>query len=79
MAQTVIWESSDPSTAAVSEDGVVEAVQEGTAVITATLPEKEMSENFIKRELYKIRQIPQTRPQNAPTRTGLYLKVMYFA
>ena len=43
------------------------------------LPEKEMSENFIKRELYKIRQIPQTRSQNAPTRTGLYLKVMYFA
>lgn len=43
LAQTIIWESSDPSTAAVSEDGVVEAVQEGTAVITATLPEKEMS------------------------------------
>lgn len=40
---------------------------------------KKCPRTFIKRDLYKIRQIPQTRPQNAPTRTGLYLKVMYFA
>lgn len=41
--QTLTWTSSEPSVATVSDEGVVTAVKQGQATITATLPDGETS------------------------------------
>ena len=38
--EEVIWSSSDPTVATVSDDGLVTAVKEGKTVITATVADK---------------------------------------
>jgi len=43
----VSWSSSDAATATVSEDGLVTAVEEGTATITAKLGDEEETETII--------------------------------
>ena len=46
-AESVVWSSDKTSVATVSKDGLVTAVAEGTATITATAREKSAIQNFI--------------------------------
>ncbi|WP_196805050.1 InlB B-repeat-containing protein [Butyrivibrio sp. VCB2006] len=44
--RTILWESSDPSKATVSDTGIIRGVAAGTATITATIANTNISKNF---------------------------------